>query len=102
MTHDVAYALPQQQGSVRAIFASTCKLLVAMGLSYRPQKTTHSDLQHTVFAAHLDWCQAALVEWDVSRDKAAQAVDDCTVRHRRGCVQVAIHLWPSASEIKCG
>lgn len=55
-----------------------------------------------LFATHLDWCKAALVEWDVSCDHAAQAVDDGTVRDGRGSVEVAIHLRTCAGEVKGG
>lgn len=86
---------------------SLCKknLAVATGpislpfLSKFLSPTDHSPAQQ---AAHLDRSQAALIEWYVPRDQAAQAVYDGTVGHRRRGVEVAVHLRPSACEVKGG
>lgn len=51
---------------------------------------------------NLDWCQAALVEWYVPGDQAAQAVDDGRIGHSWGGVQVAVHLRTGASKVKRG
>jgi hypothetical protein len=54
----------------------------------------------TPICADLDRRKASLVEWNVSRHQAAQAVDDGTVGYCRGRVEVAVHLRPCAREVK--